>query len=81
MLREHHENLYNKNHLAKNNKEIFRKYLRKKKKNIFHTRKGKIFLSNDDRSPKPNTGISESESNFSKVRPTIVITLKNYYLM
>jgi hypothetical protein len=39
-----------------------------------HTRKGKIFRSSVVRSPKPNAGIKVSESNFSNVRPTIVIT-------
>ncbi len=39
-----------------------------------HTRNGKIFRSNVARSPKPNAGIKLSESNFSKVRPIILIT-------
>ncbi len=49
------------------------KYIYIHKKNE-HTRSGKIFLSSVDRSPKPNAGISVSESYFSKVRPIIVIT-------
>lgn len=38
------------------------------------TRKGKIFRSSVVRSPKPNAGINVSESYFSNVRPTIVMT-------
>jgi hypothetical protein len=44
------------------------------RKNNKHTRKGKIFRSSVVRSPKPNAGINVSKSNFSNVRPTIVIT-------
>jgi hypothetical protein len=70
MLQEHHENLYNKNHLATKNITYYYQIYKKNE----HTRNGKIFLSSVDRSPKPNAGISVSESYFSKVRPIIVIT-------
>ena len=39
-----------------------------------HTRRGKIFRSSVVRSPKPKAGINVSESYFSNVRPTIVMT-------